>query len=1050
MTLLVGVTPLIGAIFAKTVVHRSIVTQVKTTAILAPMQDQFSLMNTGFMMTAYGSIWHGQKLPSFTTPDSAILPFKVDGHTPPLKNVTWTSSTIMYYTTLDCKPAAITESVYVYSDHEIRAEKTSTTSYSYDNGKGCKTEPGSLIPITGSLYGGLYISYYMDFNDWSLEGIGCPAANNSHTFIAVWGRDWDSVRPNVTAVFCESAYWSQEVNATVEVPGLSVSNIIPLSAPKPVAQDTLNITNFEYMVGTGSSVKAARADISHTVLEINQRSQLMKLGIDTTDTNMVGFAMGGSNLDPEEYMNSTILASSFERAHKLLFAIAFRGLLSTNISDADSRMGVVNGITSTVVVVRILALIVEVSLGLVIVFALALLYASRSRGSQLHNDPASLTEIISMITPGAASLDKICDAVRDASDEVRISIIAGKFHLDQKGINLEQPVGKQSHRPAAKGLVIESHHFQQATPIDSVIRPLEMRLPVGLAFVTVLLMAIMTLVALQAEMRNRHGLALPSRVPAVTQLVLNYVPIVFAAFIEPTWIMLNRLICVLQPFESLRTGDAKASASLDVRYTSLPPQLVIWRAFRARHYLLTGVCFVGISANVLAVAFSGLFMTDIVPMDRDGSFAVQYLPTIGNISNISGVVLSSDHIYAAQANFSGEASRPAWVGRDTFFLPFSLDPFGAPGEVQTYKATTQGFGVDLECYPADMDTNAFIIGFDEAWNLTQQSASGRNVICGNIYHGVGGQNKSAAALEVLQGVSPRNPNATEEDYEVCNTTVIAGFVRANLTVRYDRIKTDETLFTSPAEPDLIDHEILSSLWLACRTTLRIAPYEVQVDQKGNVQSYTRKAPYATDLSPFFVGNQSSAFFLSVMSSLLLFTQDTKPYWHNDTFVDNWFGYFVKTLTNSTDPVDPAKHAPSFDFIAPVIEDIYSRLFAITLGLHHEWFIPAPPNSRIEGEILVPQPRVFMSRSMFVIVITLLVLNIIVAIAYYAKRPKIRLPRMPNTVASVFELFKGSGLVAERAAANGWKADWRFGYGSFVGTDGAPHLGIERRPFVVSE
>ncbi len=56
--------------------------------------------------------------------------------------------------------------------------------------------------------------------------------------------------------------------------------------------------------------------------------------------------------------------------------------------------------------------------------------------------------------------------------------------------------------------------------------------------------------------------------------------------------------------------------------------------------------------------------------------------------------------------------------------------------------------------------------------------------------------------------------------------------------------------------------------------------------------------------------------------------------------------------------------------------------------------------------------------------------------------------MPNTIASVVHLFKGSGLIAKKSSDNGWREDWKFGYGRFVGLDRKPHLGIERRPFAV--
>jgi len=84
----------------------------------------------------------------------------------------------------------------------------------------------------------------------------------------------------------------------------------------------------------------------------------------------------------------------------------------------------------------------------------------------------------------------------------------------------------------------------------------------------------------------------------------------------------------------------------------------------------------------------------------------------------------------------------------------------------------------------------------------------------------------------------------------------------------------------------------------------------------------------------------------------------------------------------------------------------------------------------------------------IITINLLVSNVFFILAYYIKRPKKLLRQMPTTIASVLELFDGSGLVAEARSRGGVSEECKIGYGRFVGTDGKPRVGIERRPFVV--
>ena len=57
-------------------------------------------------------------------------------------------------------------------------------------------------------------------------------------------------------------------------------------------------------------------------------------------------------------------------------------------------------------------------------------------------------------------------------------------------------------------------------------------------------------------------------------------------------------------------------------------------------------------------------------------------------------------------------------------------------------------------------------------------------------------------------------------------------------------------------------------------------------------------------------------------------------------------------------------------------------------------------------------------------------------------------QMPNTIAIVVGLSGGSGLAVGKNSESGSQEDWKFSYGKFVGTDKKPHLGVERRPFVV--
>ena len=892
--------------------------------------------------------------------------------------------------------------------------------------------------------------------------------HNSHTFLAIWGADLASPAPNITALFCEPAYWVQGVNVTVTVPNITLSNVTPLASPVPLKSDIFNISNYEYVIGTGAMTNTQRFDISRTTRVIDQTLRLQRRRLNYSVTNMVGFALGASRLELPQYLDAGKLVDSFEKAHKLLFALAVQGIFAPGAHIADPRLGIVQGDTNAIVVFRILAITAEALLGLITVFALALLFLSWNCQSQLKKDPASLTDLVELLTPsiifggmdqllavsiGATAAKSLMEkysvhgAVLDTGgkdvrkcEELSTRIQDGKLYIAASGCDLEQPV---LGRAGTK--IMQKTWDGDGGPIDKdpkLFRPVEMTSVVAGIFISVLLIALTILAVLQLEIQKHIGLPLPSDKPVVTNIVLNYLPVVFATFLEPFWVLLNRLLCVLKSFEELRNGEATASASLDLKYTSLPPQLVLFRALRVRHFLLAAVCAISISANVLAVSLSGLFQTNVVSKDFNSTFTAQYLPIFSQSNGTTG----SDHIYIAKSNFSDGRALPAWVSRDRFFLPFGLNMNSSIGNVRGYRAITQGFGISVRCSQAEVDSEAYVMNPEKGFIVRPPATGGRSIECKGLHIIFGGQNHSNAALEVLQDVTPIDTNVSQEDRGVCETILVAGFLRANLTVDKDNSKasgqsTDKT-------SSVLNINTISSLWLTCQPTFLTAPYEVIVDTNNRIQTYTRQAPYSTDLGPYFTNNFSLTDLLRTTSLLMSTVTDTDPFWHNDTFVDTWFGYFVKTLSNSSLPVDPSAPVPAFDTIAPVVEDIYTRLFAIILGLHPGWFPPAPAGATVRGAMVVACTRIFISRTMLIIAVSLISLNVLVAVAYYARRPKRMLAQMPNTIASTAVFFEGSGLVAEKTSESGWNANWKFGYGKFVGTDKKPHLGIERRPFVI--
>ncbi len=115
-------------------------------------------------------------------------------------------------------------------------------------------------------------------------------------------------------------------------------------------------------------------------------------------------------------------------------------------------------------------------------------------------------------------------------------------------------------------------------------------------------------ILIQAEHQtNLLELQRPSDNTIVLTILTNLLPTAFTILIKPFWVVLNRLLCILRPFDELRKCATNPKQGIKARYTSVSPTLAIWRVHHARHFFLAMVCSVVISTNVLAVALGSPF-----------------------------------------------------------------------------------------------------------------------------------------------------------------------------------------------------------------------------------------------------------------------------------------------------------------------------------------------------------------------------------------------------------------------------------------------------------
>jgi hypothetical protein len=279
----------------------------------------------------------------------------------------------------------------------------------------------------------------------------------------------------------------------------------------------------------------------------------------------------------------------------------------------------------------------------------------------------------------------------------------------------------------------------------------------------------------------------------------NYIPTAIATLIEPFWLLMNRLFCLLQPIEQLQDCKAKAKDSIDLDYSSLPPQLVVVRALRSKHFVLAIVCIMALLANLLAVAFAGLFRQETIDMRHAAIFHPPFHMKFVEINGTIGPDAGSREIGSLQfsgayrggngeeqflvdsSNYTRGTPLPAWTDHRMLYMPIFPEGRGPMGTGVHVEADTQAFGAELECTELDLGNNFKVnLTSDGLLRMDIETASGSGrAQCTQTLPLSPGKDceKGPSAGEIVFRPTSRNPNATIEEQEKCMDSVVLGWMR---------------------------------------------------------------------------------------------------------------------------------------------------------------------------------------------------------------------------------------------------------------------------------
>lgn len=277
-----------------------------------------------------------------------------------------------------------------------------------------------------------------------------------------------------------------------------------------LSKDVFNTTHFETILGAGvPPVQNKRADYpDRKVLE--QTPQVAGLNLSWPMTNSVGFAVALNRLPIARLQEPKALQQAFEMVHKLLFSVAFHTVLQDSSPTLNqSRIGTLQDTLTGILMVRIISVIVEITFGIIILMTSALWYLSHRRNSLLQSDPATVADIMGMLQPNPKRLGGVkAAAAYNTEITDTAAITSRKFSLSTQILT----AGRRAYL-----LPYTSKRISSLTPIYAmlshnddtddglVLHPMELRLSVGVIFISIITAAIGGIVFFEVWTSNHNG-----------------------------------------------------------------------------------------------------------------------------------------------------------------------------------------------------------------------------------------------------------------------------------------------------------------------------------------------------------------------------------------------------------------------------------------------------------------------------------------------------------------------------------------------------------------
>lgn len=507
-----AITPLQSGVFSTQTSLREHTVHVKSTSVLAPLQEQTANLSANFMNTAYSVFWLGQDLPSFTNSSFAVAPFETTQIPSILtNNASIMARTRLYGSNLSCSPA---KSIQQNSEGYV----------SFDDGQGCaannvlKSAEGSFTNVS---FAGYFIGYYndsladVDYN--SLSQAGC-SSNSTNKFLAIWKKLGYGFNDSTasTVMFCEPSYYFQDVNATVRVADSRIMHVTPLGTENTLRADDFNITQFEYIIGTGivpgrqqqlnsfQDFINGRRDIADESL-INQSAQLLGAGLIGTSSPMASSTLAAMHSSAEQLLDPRALEISLRAAYQLTFAVAVQEVL-TKTSSPEYPVATLAQPSQAIVLVKPFTIAACVVLSLVAILTLCMMLNNAKRRLRLKSDPSTIAHLMYTLYVPNPLLEQMRHHKTLKTNQLKNMLLERKFRMiNSRLVECTDDVDR-------KDIVHDSSVDTRPDKLDEIPLalqnmpswPFELRRVTGACFVSIMI-AILALLVLLGRKAQKKG-----------------------------------------------------------------------------------------------------------------------------------------------------------------------------------------------------------------------------------------------------------------------------------------------------------------------------------------------------------------------------------------------------------------------------------------------------------------------------------------------------------------------------------------------------------------